>query len=310
MLLHNIYLRPKPLLFPKNVIHFSQDSRDDDKHSTPIQSVDSALESWDSSRSGMESNSHSSGNTAHGSTSANPHSNQTSVGDNKETISTDSGAHPNQNQTVSGQVTVHRSQNQQSDHRTVPTREELVEDEKTSKPPVAQKPVFCNSHNCRLSHANRGVQVSQEYQSRSSKSNPNLLSSSSDYPDSYYKKMGHVHNLHNYHYNSESASKTPGCQDDLHIKESSDNINIKDSHRRDSHYHSDPDLSGSPDNAVAIDNRALLDRKFSGDQFLRPVVSVSKASTPDPTISKGMNAFTVPVDRSFVKEKSKTYEII
>ena len=141
--------------------------------------------------------------------------------------------------------------------------------------------------------------MSQEYQSRSSKSNPNLLSSSSDYPDSYYKKMGHVHNLHNYHYNSESASKTPGCQDDLHIKESSDNISIKDSHRRDSHYHSDPDLSGSPDNAVAIDNRALLDRKFSGDQFLRPVVSVSKASTPDPTIAKGINAFPGPVDESF-----------
>ena len=288
-------------MFPNNFIHFSQDSRDDDKHSTPIQSVDSALESWDSSRSGMESNSHSSGNTGHGGTSANPHSNQTSVGsqDNKETIGANSGAHPNQNQTVSGQVTVHRSQSQQSDHRTVPTREAPVEEETPPKPPVAPKPVFCNSQNCRLSHANRGVQVSQEYQSRSSKSNPNLLSSSSDYPDSYYKKMGHVHNLHNYHYNSESASKAPGCQDDLHIKESSDNIHIKDSHHRDSHYHSDPDLSGSPDNAVAIDKRALLDRKFSGDQFLRPVVSVSKASTPDPTIAKGTDALPVLVDRQF-----------
>ena len=67
----------------------------------------------------------------------------------------------NTNQTLSGQVTVHRSQSQQSDHRTVPTREVPEEEDKPSKPPVAPKPVFCNSHNCRLSPAHRGVQIAK-----------------------------------------------------------------------------------------------------------------------------------------------------
>ena len=231
----------------------------------------------------MESNSHSSANNGPGNNTAIPHDNQTPVGSrgNTETnnVSNDSGSHSTQ--TIDSPVTVHRSQSQQSDHRTVPTKEVfVVEEPKPVKPPVAPKPAFCNSHNCRLLHGNRGVQASQEYTSRGSKSNPNLLSSSSDYPDSYYKSMGHVHNLHNYHYYADNASKTPGCQDDLQIRESSDNINIKGNSHRNSHYHSDPDLTGSPDK-----------RKYSGDQLLSPVVSVSKASTPDPSIAKGKDVY-------------------
>ena len=235
----------------------------------------------------MESNSHSSANNGPGNNSSTP---STGSHSNKETNnnSKDSGNYSNQTQTISSPVTVHRPQSQQCDHRTVPTREVLeVEEPKPVKPPVAPKPAFCNSHNCRLLPANRSVQASQEYTRRGSKSNPNLLSSSSDYPDSYYKSMGHAHNLHHYHYNADNVSKTPACQDDLQIRESSDNINIKSNSHRNSHYHSDPDLSGSPDNVVAIDNRTFLNRKYSGDQLLSPVVSVSKASTPDPSIAKG-----------------------
>ncbi len=259
-----------------------QDSREDDKHSTPIQSVDSALESWDSSRSGMESGSN--GTNAPGNQPTGSHSNQPVANSkNNKVVAQNNQEKPNQ--TVNGQVTVHRPQSQQSDHRTVPTREVIVAEEpRPPKPPVAPKPAFCNSQNCRLSHANRNLPVNPEYPSRSSKSNPNLLSASSDYPDSYYRSMGHAHSL-NYHHGTDvdTTNEPPTThKDDLHIVESSEAINIKivqDRPRRDSHYHSNPDLQGgSPDHVT---------KKQACDRLLSPIVSVSKASTPDPTIAKG-----------------------
>ncbi len=313
-----------------------QDSREDDKHSTPIQSVDSALESWDSSRSGMESNSQGSGNN-NSAAASNATSNNNSNGNKNPSVApaaaavasstanhvkaaqntgatkasvqsqNQTGSDPpavhrsqsqpahmlHQNQTVSGPVTVHRSLSQPSDHRTVPNREVVVlDDAKPVKPPVAPKPAFCNSQNCRLSHGNtRPVPPGQDfYKRRGSKSNPNLLSASSDYPDSYYRSMGHAHSLH-YHHNSDASTKPPpaNCQDDLHITESSEAVNIQG--RRDSHYHSDPDLSGSPENQSALEkgfrdsgSKQACERL---DRLLSPIVSVSKASTPDPTIAKG-----------------------
>ena len=168
---------------------------------------------------------------------------------------------------------------QQEDHRTVPTRER-DSNGKLIKPPVAPKPAFCNSQNCRLLHGNRNDQTVK----KESQSNPDILSSTSDNRRGMYHKNNpdYGYNYHTYH--RSHSDQPPGYDTALHITEPSDTNGLHGN----KHYHSNPDLTrGIHGNLLPSDNKQDLQRApLDNNNLLNPQVCVSKASTPDPAIAQ------------------------